>query len=342
MKKITCTLSATCAVVAIALGPATAQTARIESGVRSLAGVDFYWETRLVPPVPPLDDFGMLTFQSGPNVRRNDSDTVHRVMIDRSRKVYFGYDAHVAVVKTESPTVYRITFGPLSSTPQLQQALGADVQSWKLLPAPRFPAPREVRSGEVLELILLTNSAWGQQLSEYVTLQEPRRQGFDSEPPREFAFAGGPPRDFTTGDAALRLEEPRVTTTYPRADTPQSLSLGWTTRDRSGITAAFTTRGNAEGPIIWLYLPGRGRFLLSLTPRTGFQRVGEVRGSSLRFTADGQTYDVWSSSQIAPATAAFNLYVLRQPDWKPTYENANLDTIHVGAADRLEYLVGRQ
>jgi hypothetical protein len=49
-----------------------------------------------------------------------------------------------------------------------------------------------------------------------------------------------------------------------------------------------------------------------------------------------------SSSRIAPATAAFNLYVLRQPEWKPTYRNANLDTIHIGSADRLEYLVGKQ
>jgi hypothetical protein len=44
-----------------------------------------------------------------------------------------------------------------------------------------------------------------------------------------------------------------------------------------------------------------------------------------------------STSRIAPATAAFNLYVLQQPDWKPTYGNANLDTVHIGSADRLEY-----
>jgi hypothetical protein len=53
----------------------------------------------------------------------------------------------------------------------------------------------------------------------------------------------------------------------------------------------------------------------------------------------GQTYDVLSSSRITPATAAFNLYVLRQPEWKPMYKNANLDTVHIGSADRVEYLV---
>ena len=61
----------------------------------------------------------------------------------------------------------------------------------------------------------------------------------------------------------------------------------------------------------------------------------------MRFTVDGQTYDVLSTARIAPATAAFNLYVRRQPEWKPTYEHANLDAIQIGSADRLEYLVGR-
>lgn len=176
-------------------------------------------------------------------------------------------------------------------------------------------------------------------MSEYITLQEPRRQGFNAEPPREFAFAVGAPRDFTAGDVELRLQEPRVTTTYPSADAPPS--LGGTIRD-SSVTATFKSPGNAAGPIMWLYLPARGRFLLSLTPRNGFRRAGEVRGTSLRFVVDGQAYDVVSTSRIAPATAAFNLYVLRQPKWKPTYMNANLDTVHVGSADRLEYLVGKE
>jgi hypothetical protein len=334
MTRMTRVLGMTWALVAVATAHMTAQTARVEGGVRSLTGVDFYWETRLVPPVPPLDGgLQMLTlcgtWSGPPGPGCSGSDTVHRVMVDRSRKLYFGYDARVTVIKTESDadTRYSITFRPLSYTAELQRILGPDVKTWTLLPAPRFPAPRVVRGGEVLELTLLTNSTWGQQISEYVTLQEPRRQGFDLEPPREFAFASGAPRDFSAADVELRLQEPRVTRTYPSADIP---------------TVTFKSRGEAAGPILWMYLPGRGRVLLSLTPRNGFRRAGEVRGSTLRFVVDGQTYDVVSTSRIAPATAAFNLYVLPQPDWKPTYANANLDTVHIGSADRLEYLVGRE
>ena len=334
MRSTTYLLGVIGVLVAIVSGELVAQTTRVEGGVRSLAGVDFYWETRLVPPVPPVDErLRMVTLRSG-------TDTVHRVMMDSSRKVYFGYDARVTVDKSESETKYRITFGPLSSTPELHRILGADADTWKQLPAPRFPAPRVVRSGEVLELRLLTNDAWGQQMSEYVTLQEPLRQGFNAEPPREFAFAVGAPRDFTAIDVVLQLDRPQVTTTYPLVDA-QSLSLVGTVRDGSGVTATFKSPGGDAGPIVWIYLPGRGRFLLSLAPRNGFRRAGEVRGTSLRFIVDGQTYDVVSSARIAPATAVFNLYVRRQPEWKPTYANANLDTVHIGSADRLEYLVGK-
>jgi hypothetical protein len=331
MKRTTHVLGVTCALVAVAIGHVVAQTSRVEGGVRQLNGVDFYWETRLVPPVPPLDErLQMLTLGSGPGTffdvggrlgRSDIPDTVHRVMLDWSRKVYFGYDAQITTIRSESAT-YRIAFGPLSLTAELQKILGEDRQAWKELPAPRFPAPRVVRSGEVLELSLLTSDAWGQQMIEYVTLQEPRRQGgFNPEPPREFAFAVGSPRDLVAGDVELRLDRPQVTTT--------------------GM-ATFKSPGGEAGPIVWMYVPGRGRFLLSLTPRSGFRRAGEVRGTSLRFIVDGQTYNVVSSTRIAPATAAFNLYVLRQPEWKPTYTHANVDTIHIGSADRLEYLVGKQ
>jgi hypothetical protein len=310
----------TCVVVTVLALHANAQTARIDGGVRSQAGFDFYWETRLVPPIPALgEDLRMLTLTTG-------ADTVHRVMIDRAKKLYFGYDAHVTVVRRTSEERFVVDFGPLTLTRELRESLGADAGSWKLLPAPRFPEPRTIRAGEVLELALLTSNGGRQQMVEYVTVletQEPQRLGFtlsNQRPTREFAFAVGNPRDFTTADVELRLEQPRLT---------------------AGALASIQSQGEAAGPIVWVYVPNRGRFLLSLTPRANFRRSGDVRGTALRFTVDGQTYDILSASRIAPATAAFNLYVLHQPARKPSYPSANLETIHIGSADRPEYLLGR-
>jgi hypothetical protein len=101
------------------------------------------------------------------------------------------------------------------------------------------------------------------------------------------------------------------------------------------------TLGEETGGVVWIFIPTRGRFLFSVipNPKQGFSRAGEIRGNSLRFTVGGITYSVNSAARVAPGTAAYNLYVLHQPDWRPTYANANVDVVSMGAADRVDYLV---
>jgi hypothetical protein len=254
------------------------------------------------------------------------SGTVHRVLLDRSRKVYFGYD--VTVKPLSQANSYAVTFQPLTLGFELsQKLLGSDSGSFTLLPAPAFPAPQTVRGGQVLELSLLTSGAWGQTLMDYVTIQEPARriEGFDITPPREFAFATGPSRDFTAEDVEMRLVAPRVSVNGKLEQS--SLRIG----------------ASVEGAVVWVYMPHRGRYLLSLTPHPelGFTRAGEVRGSSLIFSLGGETLRLNAGARIAPGQAPFNLYVLHDQGWRPTYPNANLDAYILGAADRAEYLVRR-
>jgi hypothetical protein len=282
----------------------SAQSSRINGGVSSQAGFDFHWETRLDPATPPLaEGFGMSVLETPPNI-------VHRVMLDRGQKVYFGYDARVDALPDNA---FRVTFGPLTRTAELERVLGADAGA------------QTIRGGDVLELPLLTNSGWGQRLTDYVTVREPTTRTLDVGR-RDFVFPAGTPRDFTVDDAEMRLSQPLVTTIR---------------REKAGGSFRRAQLANeAAGPVIWLYVPYRGRYLLSLRPHAslGFQKAGEVRGTSLRFAADGTTYNIASASRIASGQTPFNLYVLFQAGWKPTYPNANIDTFHVGAADRVDYV----
>jgi hypothetical protein len=180
----------------------------------------------------------------------------------------------------------------------------------------------------VLELALLTNDAWGQKLTEYVTVGEAPRTGFNAGRRREFSFPPGSPRDFSAADVILTLTEPIVRWT-------SQLNQG----GQRGGSLQSRTVGDVSGGIVWVYVPTAGRFLLSLTPRGQFVRAGTVRGTELTFRVGGNTYTVNSATRIAPADAAFNLYVLHQPGWKPTYEHANVDVAQAGAADKAEYLM---
>jgi hypothetical protein len=299
---------------------ALAQSSRIDRGSVSHERFGLYWETHLDPPAPPLaDGFGTASMIDA-------SGVVHRVLLDRSRKVYFGYD--VIVQPLSQSNTYGVTFQPLTLPFELSQKLfGSDSGSWTLLPPPAFPTVQTVRGGQVLQLSLLTSSAWGQTLVDYVTVQESWRrvEGFDTATPREFAFARGAARDFAAEDVEMRLEAPRVSINGKLEQS--SLRIG----------------ASATGAVVWVYMPNRGRYLLSLTPHPeiGFGRAGEVRGSSLTFSIDGETFTLTTAGPVAPGQAAFNLYVLHDPAWRPTYPDANLDAYILGAADRAEYLVPR-
>jgi hypothetical protein len=248
------------------------------------------------------------------------------MLMDRVKRVYFGYTVQV---DAQPARTVRLTFFPLKLTAGLRKHLGDDADTWKALPSPKFPAPQTIRLGDVLELNLLSNPGWGQQLTEYVTVQEvPRREGFisfdDIGPKREFSFAAGAPRDFAVSDVVLRLREPRV---FINGRFEES---------------SARTLGEESGGVVWIYIPTRGRFLLSVIPNPthGFTRAGEIRGNSVRFAIGGNTYSINSGSSIAPGMGAYNVYVLQQPDWRPTYANANVDIVSIGAADRVDYLIG--
>jgi hypothetical protein len=292
--------------------PAVAQSSRVDRGFASHDKFVFLWETRLDPPVPPLaQSLGTATLEVG-------TDIIQRVILDRAAKMYFGYNVRVEPLPDRT---FRVTFQPLTMSAELQRALGSDAAAWKMLTPPGFPAPRTIRPSDVLELRLLTGGARGQTLTDYVTVREPEGPRIQLELGQmDFSFAPGNPRDFKLEDVELRLEQPSV------------IVLGRDGAPRDTVTGSpfLASAGDVAGAVVWVYVPNRGRYLLSLTPRSGFTRAGEVRGSTMRFRTDDESINIATRSRIAPGDVAFNVYVKREPKWVPTYTHANRDAIIIG------------
>jgi hypothetical protein len=86
----------------------------------------------------------------------------------------------------------------------------------------------------------------------------------------------------------------------------------------------FGTEGArvVTGELVWFYVPGHGRYILSLTPRPdlGFERAGEVRGGLVTFSIDNDQVVLESPTMIAPGEAPYFLYVLHDPSWAPTVQ----------------------
>jgi len=299
--------------------PALAQSTRIDGGAVSQAKFGFYWETHLSPGTPPLAESFTTRTADEPGV-------IHRILLDRAGRVYVGYD--VLITELAEPNMYRVNLQRLTMTPEMaKRFMGEDAPNWKQLPRSQWgpPSPWNIRGGDVIQLNLLQNSTTGQWVVDYVTVQEPSRKfsGFNQIPERRFAFTPGPSRDFRADDVELTIQAPRLTINGRLDETS---------------TKRFD---EVSGGVVWIYAAKRGRYLLSLVPRPelGFRRAGEVRGSSLSFVVGSDELKLSSGVRIAPGQASFNLYVLHEPDWKPTYPMADLSAFNMGAADRAETLL---
>jgi hypothetical protein len=291
-----------------AVSPLLAQSRRIDGGNVSQEKFGFYWETRLEPGTPPLAESFSTSTTYGPGV-------VHRLLVDSVQKVYVGYD--VLIAPMSEPNTYRLTFQNLTLTREMARERFND--AWANIPTPGWglPTPQIIHGGDVVALTLLKSKTTNQQVVDYVTVQEPSRRfsGFNPVPAREFTFASGTSRDFKVDDVELTIQSPRFSIN------------GKLDESSSGRF------DEVSGAIVWIYAPKRGRFSLSLVPHPelGFRKAGEVRGSSLSFVIGGDTFALSTGGRIAPGQAPFSLYVLHEPDWKPTYLHANLEVFNMGA-----------
>jgi hypothetical protein len=73
------------------------------------------------------------------------------------------------------------------------------------------------------------------------------------------------------------------------------------------------------GDMEWVFLPGLGRFVLSLRPlpELGFRLAGEVQRETIRVAMGDVRFDVVSSKTLLDSPDAFRLYVRAERDFKP-------------------------
>ncbi len=261
------------------LTAALAEPLQLMSGFASTDDYSVRYETRLEPGGDKSEIKNI-----GGGLQINDG-RFHRYLLDRSRKVYFGYDLLVEVTEDGR---YRTRFLPLSIRPRQI----ADPEFWTLIPLPGYPGEQLLASGDTVLLDLMVHPASGRKIVDFLTI------GGDI---RRSETAHGPARDFAVGLAPLHLNKPRITI---GGETP---------------AGAEKFGGAVSGPIVWIYLENRGRFLLSLIPRPeyGFLRAGELRGSSLHFDWGGERIEINCAGRIAPARGAFHLYVRRDAEFRP-------------------------
>jgi len=252
----------------------------------------------------------------------------HRIVWAAARRVYFGYDLLVEPIQGAE---YRAAFLPLDT----QDTTGLRfLKDWTSAPRTALPSPQKVHPGDRIALSLSPGlddsldfelAPSGEPSAERRGLFEQVKQVTSSpfEPlppaaPRTLTqTVEGPVRDFSAGDASIRIWHPQIRVNGVAG--------------RSSIAIATTSL------LPWVYLPRRGRFILSLLPlpNAGFSLAGESRGSAIRLKVGQDTLELQSVVEFAPGGFAYNLYVLAESDWIPT-SRSQRDRPLLGTVDLAE------
>jgi hypothetical protein len=207
---------------------------------------------------------------------------VHRYMIDKDTKSYFGYD--VLIGSTDSAGAFLVTFQPLTGAESVKALTGL-----RPAPPPQFPAPQSIRNGEAIELDLMVSADGMKRLTDVIAIESS-----PAKPPATQSSVA--PGDYTIDDGPITFD----TTRY---------SL-W----RQGEEVKYSGFTGKPGYTLWLEIPQEARYLLSLVPHEGFRKEGTVRDNVVAFEDSGRAYELRFRSPVAGAGKAWNLYVMRTPE----------------------------
>jgi hypothetical protein len=210
--------------------------------------------------------------------------TFHRFFTDPASKTFIGYDVEVEPI--ERPGSARLRFKPFGLRAS-ELPKGSHAADFQPLPTPQLPA-ETFPSGQMIAVDILKNPTTGQKVVDYIEVSY--------EPIHIPSKAA--PRDFQISDVILHFTA------------PSSFLV-----NGAKVPPALVASQMVARKLVWLSVPGRGRFLLSLVPYSGylFQKAGVVKGFELSFSWNGDKYELRVPQAITESSGNWNLYVLAAP-----------------------------
>jgi len=196
----------------------------------------------------------------GSRALADDNRIVHRVLKDSGGRFIFGYDLWVA----PNPTVkqFRIVVRPLD--PQYESKLragneseGEPPQSEVISTFAKSTEAQTLDDGDAFSIDLLVNQSAGVKIVDVVRVAFDRANIWDNNP-------RALPRDFSLDAVELGVKDYRLLV-------------------NGNVVSTGKSAKGAAGTLLWFYVPDRGRFIVSLVPREGyqFQKVGIIEDNRI-------------------------------------------------------------
>jgi hypothetical protein len=219
---------------------------------------------------------GFLAGFSGIEWGTNEA-TIHRFVRDNLRHVYVRYSITVEMLPATG--TYRATFGNFNGPSPADIPISAD---WKVISPAQYPVPQIFEDGDALALQLYMDNQTAERLVDYIHFIYQAPLHLRKEPARD---SYSDDAEFTISQARLRANG----IAQQPAAVPEML----------------------HGPMLSVYIPGHGRFVLSFKPHPelNLEKAGEVSGNLLIFTSKGNLFRIDCAERIATAgSATYKLY----------------------------------
>lgn len=301
---------------------------------------------------PPGGSMAMNGWNHNRSLERNDT-VIYTWAYSASRGVYWGCD--VVLQPQPEDGVYLARVRPLSlsgSDLDTKSMTSGKFSHWRLQPPQAFPGPQRIRIGETLAIDLMIDIRNGEKIAGYLELApgvpiqtvnaEVRNMSTAELRDLESKLVDGlqTTRDKINGlmmamgplqVSAPSVREPRVNISGPPKDFSAEDAEMEISAPRVHVAGAqdLSSANSTSGARPWLYLPGRGRFVLSLVPRTGFVQAGEVEGRLLVIKDGSETITLQSLTPIVSEFTPFIVYVRHDRTWQP--ESGSASELQLGA-----------
>lgn len=209
----------------------------------------------------------------------------HQAFINETNKTYTGYD--LEVIPQEDLTKFKILIKPLSITSDSWMFKG---QKFTFIPLPKYPDEIMIDDGDIITLDIFENPKTKEKITDFVLVTRSKSTG-----PR---FASKHiPEDFTLDDVELQINKYEI-----KIDDKSVYKSGG---------------GGGSGGNIAIYLPGKGRFIMSPFSREGypFQKIGTITNNELTFSYGGEDYKIISQSPILGRGGKWHCWILFEPNY---------------------------
>jgi hypothetical protein len=184
----------------------------------------------------------------------------------------------------------------------------------------KYPPAFLIEDGGMFALDVLVNPQTGVKIVDVIKISSGAKQTASNTAKSQ------PPRDFSPDAVELSVK-----------------NFKFLINEQNVLGTENQVRGGVTGAIIWIYLPGQGRFIFSLAPREGydFQKIGMIQGNKISFRIGVNRYE-WISEIPVFDGGSWNLWVLHDAEYSPQNELFTAGGYQIGAADRIEFLLKKK